>query len=118
EKKCGAKSLKMIYATGDKPTRNVPTSRSERSSFVLADGEIVALARWAMAVEDHYGCPMDMEWARDGETGEIFIVQARPETVQSQRGASAFRSYAIRDKGRQLAEGLAIGDAVVSGRTC
>jgi pyruvate,water dikinase len=118
EKKCGAKALKMIYASGETPTRNVPTSKAERAAFVLNDAEILTLARWAAAIEKHYGCPMDMEWARDGGTGEIFIVQARPETVQSRRGATTFRSYAITKKGKTLAEGLAVGDAVVSGQVC
>ncbi|MCG6116196.1 MAG: phosphoenolpyruvate synthase [Mesorhizobium sp.] len=118
EKKCGAKTLKMIYSTGKSSTRNVPTSKAERSAFVLDDEEILNLARWAVTIESHYGCPMDMEWAKDGETGELYIVQARPETVQSQRGETAFKSYAIRDKGRQLAEGLAIGDAAISGQVC
>jgi pyruvate,water dikinase len=118
EKKCGAKALKMIYGSGEKPTRNVPTSKAERAAFVLKDDEILTLGRWAAAIEKHYGCPMDMEWARDGETGEIFIVQARPETVQSMRGATTFRSYAITKKGKMLAEGLAVGDAVVSGQVC
>jgi pyruvate,water dikinase len=117
-KKLGEKTQKMVYAAGDKPTRNVPTSKAERVAFVLSDQEILTLARWASAIEAHYGCPMDMEWARDGETGEMFIVQARPETVQSQREDTAFRSYRITKKGRTLASGLAIGDAVVSGRVC
>ena len=87
EKKRGEKAIKMIYAEGEKPTRNVPTSKAERAAFVLADAEILELARWAVTIEEHYGCPMDMEWAKDGETGEMFIVQARPETVQSRAPA-------------------------------
>jgi len=118
EKKRGDKAKKLIYAAGDKPTRNVPTSRAERAAFVLADAEILTLARWAAAIEAHYGCPMDMEWARDGETGEIFIVQARPETVQSRRDAGSFKSYTISRKGRTLVTGLSIGDAVVAGHVC
>lgn len=118
EKKRGEKALKMIYAAGDKPTRNVPTSKAERASFVLSDQEILTLARWAASIEAHYGCPMDMEWARDGETGEIFIVQARPETVQSRRDDTAFKSYRITEKGKVLATGLAVGDAVIAGRVC
>jgi len=116
EKRRGAKAQKMIYDTrGDQPTRNVPTSRAERAAFVLSDEEIVTLARWACVIEDHYGMPMDMEWARDGEDGEVFIVQARPETVQSRRDAGAIKTYAIRNKGRKLVTGLSIGDAIVSG---
>ena len=118
EKKRGEKTIKMIYAAGDKPTRNVPTSKAERAAFVLNDEEILTLARWAAAIEAHYGCPMDMEWAKDGETAEMFIVQARPETVQSRREASTFKSYKITEKGRTLATGLSIGDAVVAGRIC
>ncbi|HZD26466.1 MAG TPA: phosphoenolpyruvate synthase, partial [Alphaproteobacteria bacterium] len=119
EKTRGEKARKMIYAgDGAARTRNVPTSRAEREAFVLDDGEILRLARWACAIERHYGQPMDMEWAKDGLTGELFIVQARPETVQSRREASAFRSYRITDKGRRLVSGLAVGDAVVAGRVC
>ncbi|PZU86259.1 MAG: phosphoenolpyruvate synthase [Shinella sp.] len=118
EKKKGAKAIKMIYATGEKPTRNVPTSKAERASYVLSDPEILDLARWAVIIETHYGCPMDMEWARDGKTGEMFIVQARPETVQARRGAGVFKSYSINNKGKVLAKGLSIGDAVASGQVC
>ena len=119
EKKLGEKAQKMIYAQdGDRPTRNVPTSKAERAAFVLNDQDILTLARWACVIEDHYGRPMDMEWAKDGETGELFIVQARPETVQSRKEASAFKSYRIKSKGRKLVSGLSIGDAVVAGRVC
>ena len=119
EKKLGEKSRKMIYTSdADRPTRNVPTSRAERTAFVLSDPDILALARWASSIEDHYGRPMDMEWAKDGETGELFIVQARPETVQSRREASAFKTYRIKSMGRKLASGLSIGEAVVAGRAC
>ena len=119
EKKLGEKAQKMIYAQdGDRPTRNVPTSKAERSAFVLNDQDILKLARWACVIEDHYACPMDMEWAKDGETGELFIVQARPETVQSRKEATAFKSYRIKSKGRKLVTGLSIGDAIVAGRAC
>lgn len=118
EKKKGAKDIKMIYAVGDKPTRNVPTSKAERAAWVLSDPEIVELARWAATIEKHYGCPMDMEWARDGKTGEMYIVQARPETVQARRDVGVFKSYAIQNKGKVLTEGLSIGDAVASGQVC
>ena len=119
EKKLGDKAKKMIYAQdGDHPTRNVPTSKAERATFVLSDQDILALGHWACVIEDHYGYPMDMEWAKDGESGELFILQARPETVQSRKEAGAFRSYRIKSKGRKLASGLSIGDAVVSGRAC
>ncbi|MCB1502011.1 MAG: phosphoenolpyruvate synthase [Bauldia sp.] len=119
EKRRGDKAIKMIYATGgDGPTKNVPTSRAEREAFVLSDDEILTLGRWACTIEDHYGCPMDMEWAKDGETGEMFIVQARPETVQSRRATGEFRRYIISEKGRKLVTGLAIGDAVIAAPVC
>jgi pyruvate,water dikinase len=117
-KKQGGKEQKLIYSAGEKPTRNVPTSKAERMAFVLEDSEILTLAKWATAIEAHYGCPMDMEWAKDGETGEIFIVQARPETVQSRRHTAAFKSYRIIKAGRKLLNGLAVGDAAVAGRVC
>ncbi len=117
EKRLGAKAIKMIYArTSDESrTRNVPTSKVEQSSFVLSDAEILKLARWAKAIEVHYGRAMDMEWARDGETGELWIVQARPETVQSQRRRGLFKTYSLKEKGRKVLTGLAVGDAIVSG---
>lgn len=118
EKKLGAKAQKMIYAFGEKSTHNVPTSKLERASFVLSDPEILQLARWAVAIEEHYGRPMDMEWAKDGPHGDIFIVQARPETVQSRRDANAFHSFRIKSKGDLLVTGLSIGDSVVAGRVC
>ena len=91
EKKLGEKAKKMIYAQdGDHPTRNVPTSKAERATFVLSDQDILALGRWACVIEDHYGYPMDMEWAKDGESGELFILQARPETVQSRKRGGRF----------------------------
>ncbi|AXS42725.1 phosphoenolpyruvate synthase [Breoghania sp. L-A4] len=118
ERRSGAKAQKMIYAQGAAPTRTVPTSKAERAALVLGDDDILTLARWAVSIEAHYGCPMDIEWARDGDTGELFIVQARPETVQSRRDMSSLRSYEIRSRGRVLVTGLSIGDAVVAGRVC
>ncbi len=118
EKKRGAKDIKMIYGTGETPTRNVPTSKAERVAYVLSDREILTLAEWATTIEAHYGCPMDMEWARDGKTGAMYIVQARPETVQARRGAGVFKTYEIRNKGKALASGLSIGDAVATGQVC
>ncbi|MGB8818868.1 MAG: phosphoenolpyruvate synthase [Rhizobiaceae bacterium] len=118
EKKLGAKTQKMIYATGDSPTQNVPTSKAERAAFVLGNAEILLLARWAVTIEQHYGMPMDMEWGKDGKSGEIFMLQARPETVQSRHEASQFKSYTIKNKGKLLLSGLGIGDAVIAGKVC
>jgi len=119
EKKLGAKEKKMVYASGEGgPTRNVPTSKAERSAFVLSDAEILDLARQAVTIEKHYGQPMDMEWAKDGESGLLYIVQARPETVQSRIGAGAFRTYSVKRGGRALLSGLSVGSAVATGRVC
>ena len=115
----GAKARKLVYARGhERPTRLVPTSRRERAAWVLDEAAILQLARWAVAIEAHYGQPMDMEWARDGATGEIFIVQARPETVEARRQAAAFQTYRLTRKGKRLLSGLAIGDAVAMGAAC
>ena len=119
EKRLGGKALKMIYATeGERPTRTVSTSKAERAAYVLSDEDILTLGRWACVIENHYGCPMDIEWAKDGESGKLFIVQARPETVQSRKEAGEYCTYRIKSKGRVLVTGLSIGEAVVAGRVC
>ncbi|SNS53333.1 phosphoenolpyruvate synthase [Tropicimonas sediminicola] len=121
EKRRGKKEKKMVYARGphgETTTRNVPTSRDERRRLVLSDAEILDLARMACTIEDHYACPMDMEWARDGEGGPLYIVQARPETVQSQAEKGAIRSYGIGNKGKLLLTGLSVGSAVATGHVC
>ena len=119
EKKLGSKVQKMIYAGavgGD--TKNVPTSKAERLQFVLTDEEIIELSRQACTIEDHYGQAMDMEWAKDGITGELFIVQARPETVQSRSDQGTLKSYTVRSAGEKLLTGLSVGSAAVTGRVC
>ncbi|MFJ5860216.1 phosphoenolpyruvate synthase [Pseudarthrobacter sp. NPDC092439] len=119
ERHVGAKERKMVYSHGgDARTQMVETTAHERRSLVLSDPEVVLLARWAAAVEDHYGRPMDMEWAKDGITGELFMVQARPETVQAQRTGSTFRTYRLRQQGRLLTSGAAIGDSIARGPAC
>jgi pyruvate,water dikinase len=118
EKRAGAKERKLVYGARGKATRGIITSPRERRSFVLSDAEILTLARWAIAIERHYGRPMDMEWAKDGETGKLFIVQARPETVESRRLAGALKSYSLKSKGKVLVRGLAIGSAIATGKVC
>jgi pyruvate,water dikinase len=117
EKSLGAKEIKMIHDRDGTP-RNVPTSRAERAQYVLSDAEILTLARQACVIEDHYGCPMDMEWARDGKTGTLYIVQARPETVQSRAEVGSLKSYTVAGTGRTLVTGLSVGNAAVAGRVC
>lgn len=118
EKKRGGKEIKMIWGADGTATRNVATTPEERAAFVLSDAEIIELARWACEIEAHYGRPMDMEWAKDGETGEMFVVQARPETVQSQKRTGVLRSYRLRSKGKLLVKGLSVGEAVATGPVC
>ncbi|MDQ0144241.1 pyruvate,water dikinase [Pseudarthrobacter niigatensis] len=119
EREIGAKERKMVYSQGgDARTRMVDTTEREQRSLVLNDTEVVLLARWAVAVEDHYGRAMDMEWAKDGVTGELFMVQARPETVQARRSTSSFRTYHLAKPGRVLVTGAAIGDSIAKGRAC
>ncbi len=112
----GAKQAKVVYAgTGDQTTRTVRTSDHERRCYVLSEDEVVQLAGWAVAIEEHYGRAMDIEWAKDGESGELFVVQARPETVHAQRGA-ALKTYRLQQRGDVLVAGLAVGDAIAAGR--
>jgi len=119
EKNLGAKERKMIYAAGGSArTRTVDTSDRERRSFVLTDADIVKLGRWAVIVERHYGRPMDMEWAKDGQSGELFMVQARPETVQSQASSTVFTVSHLIESGPLLISGIAIGDKIASGQAC
>ena len=113
----GSKEKKIIYAVGGShATKTVETSAAERDRLVLSDDEILTLARWAVLIEKHYGTPMDMEWAKDGESGELFCVQARPETVHSQKQAKAFKTLRLEEQGELLATGAAIGEAIASGR--
>jgi pyruvate,water dikinase len=115
-RRLGGKARKLVYgASRAHPTRLVATPAGERRRYVLTDDEVLELARWAVAIEEHYGRPMDMEWAKDGVTGELVIVQARPETVQSRREPGALKTYVLRRKGRRLLAGLSIGDAVATG---
>jgi pyruvate,water dikinase len=116
-KKLGTKEKKMICSRGaGHPTRNVETSSKERHSFVLTNDEILQLARWAAVIEQHYGQPMDMEWAKNGEDGELFIVQARPETVQSRKQAGVLKTYTLKQQSEVLLTGLAIGEAIAAGK--
>ncbi|KVK78011.1 phosphoenolpyruvate synthase [Burkholderia ubonensis] len=118
-KTLGEKAHKLIYAhDGGAPIRNVPTSKAERAAFVLSDPEILMLARWACLIEAHYGQPMDIEWARDGASGELFVVQARPETVQSRREASAVKTWRLGRTGARILSGVSVGEAIAAGSVC
>jgi pyruvate,water dikinase len=113
----GQKESKVVYSAGSQ-TETVATTLEEQRALVLDDGEILQLARWAAMIEDHYGLPMDMEWAKDGETGDLFIVQARPETVQSGREAASVKTYSLKTSGTVLTSGLSVGDAIATGPAC
>ena len=113
EKKLGSKEKRLIYGpTGTKQTK---VSVEDKEKFVINDDEILTLAHWACIIEDHYKKPMDIEWAKDGQTGELFIVQARPETVHSQKKAAVMETYVLEEKGKLLAEGEAVGSKIGQG---
>lgn len=117
QKKLGGKEKKLVYARrSGQTTRNIATSASERSRFVLSDEEIVQLARWAVVIERHYGHAMDIEWAKDGNNNELYILQARPETVYSGKSSSTLKTYSLQQKSRVLLNGLAIGEAIGKGK--
>ncbi|TVS19910.1 MAG: phosphoenolpyruvate synthase [Planctomycetaceae bacterium] len=119
EKSLGDKEKTMVYATGgNKTVKNIDTPKKKRRQFVLTDDEILQLARWAVVIERHYDQAMDMEWAKDGESGELFIVQARPETVQSRKEAASLKSFSLKQRGQRLVSGLAIGQAIAIGKVC
>lgn len=123
QKTLGDKALRMIYDDGgNRMTRNIPVSDEDRSRFALSDDDILVLARWAVIIEDHYSnhrgsfSPMDMEWAKDGKTGELFIVQARPETVQSQKSADYLETFKLTGTGEVRITGRAVGERIGQGK--
>ncbi|HEX7930480.1 MAG TPA: phosphoenolpyruvate synthase, partial [Sphingomicrobium sp.] len=118
EKVRGAKSQKLVYGLDGSGTVLLETSEAERERFVLSDDEALQLARWGAAIEAHYGRPMDIEWAKDGLSNEMFIVQARPETVHAAKSGTSFEIYKLQGKGERLIDGVAIGSAIVSGKAC
>lgn len=122
DKTLGDKSTKIIYAKGEKnPVKKIDTPQQERKQFCLTDKEVFQLAKWSMDVEDHYSkksgrwTPMDLEWAKDGQTGELYIVQARPETVQSRKNRNIVEEYQLLQKGKVLATGKSVGNKIAQG---
>ena len=118
----GSKEYKLIYDIGgSKMVKNVPVSLEDRSRFAITDEEILALARWGCLIEDHYTakkgrpCPMDIEWAKDGQTGDLFIVQARPETVQSGKDPDVLETYHLKQRGPILIQGRSVGEKIGQG---
>ncbi|MFO7823323.1 MAG: phosphoenolpyruvate synthase, partial [Cyclobacterium sp.] len=118
-RKLGEKENKMVYAVGsEKPIINVTTSPSERSVFCLSDQDVQTLAEWSFSIEKHYQMAMDIEWAKDGLSGELFIVQARPETVHGKRDAVSIKEYTLKTKATPICKGKAVGRSIASGRAC
>lgn len=117
QKKLGEKEKTMVYARagGEATTLNEETPADKRREYVLPDEEVLQLARWALVIEDHYGKPMDIEWAKDGESGELYLIQARPETVQSRKSPYEVTEYQMTAKEEPLVSGSAIGAKVATG---
>ena len=119
----GSKKIRMIYASGGgrETTRNVPTANADRMRFCINDDEVLTLAEYAIKVEKHYSAkagkarPMDMEWAKDGDDGQLYMVQARPETVVSQRRGNMLETYSLKGSGALLASGRSVGEKIVTG---
>ena len=123
QKTVGSKEFKLIYDTGGgKMVKNVPVAPADRAKLALTDDEVLELARWGCIVEDHYSAkrgtpaPMDLEWAKDGNTGELFIVQARPETVQSRKNLDVLEFYQLGQRSKVLATGRSVGEKIATGR--
>ncbi|MFC1686983.1 phosphoenolpyruvate synthase [Patescibacteria group bacterium] len=121
-KSLGTKRIKMIYASGKNPTKNIPVPKANRFKYSITDNEVYKLAKWAVIIENHYSKeakkfkPMDMEWAKDGVSGQLFIVQARPETVVSQRNKNELEHYSLLKKGKVLVSGSPVGTKIGVGR--
>jgi pyruvate, water dikinase len=121
-RKLGTKEVRLVYdADGPRRVRDVAVPAEERARFSLSDDDVLTLAAWALRIEEHYSrkhlqdTPMDIEWAKDGITGELFVVQARPETVHSQRKGPTLRLYRLREEGQVRVRGLAVGEAIAAG---
>jgi len=122
-KQLGTKEYKMVYDLGgSKMVKNTPVPVGERNRFSISDDDILQLAKWACIIEDHYSkkrggfVPMDMEWAKDGKSGELFIVQARPETVQSQKQLDVIETYHLKERSPVLITGRSVGEKIAFGK--
>ncbi|MGD0742651.1 MAG: phosphoenolpyruvate synthase [Acidimicrobiales bacterium] len=113
----GDKAIKMIFVEGETrvTTRNIPTPKADRERFCLTDEDVLELAQYAIAIEKHYNRPMDMEWAKDGIDGLLYLVQARPETVASQRKATSLETYVLDGTGEILTTGRSVGEKIATG---
>jgi pyruvate, water dikinase len=119
DRRLGAKEHKMIYSENREfPLVNVETTPAERGEFSLSDDDVQTLGAWCLHIEKHYAMPMDVEWARDGLSNELFIVQARPETVHRRKQELVVKEYHLRTSAKPLCKGKAVGRAIISGRAC
>ena len=116
EKRLGTKTQKLVYEASGHGTKQANVTHDDRARFVLNDDEILQLAKWACLIEEHYGKPMDIEWAKDGLTGELFILQARPETVHSRKGEAVLTSYVLEEQGKLLVTGESVGTKIGQGK--
>ena len=124
KKELGTKKAKMIYGTAKEknPTKIIKTTVDEQNKFILSNEEILKLADWAVRVERHYSKkageprPMDIEWAKDGKTGQLFFVQARPETIHRAQEKNIFTEYHLQGKGKVITKGIAIGEKIGQGK--
>jgi pyruvate,water dikinase len=120
-RKKGAKEHTMVFddtGTSGKPVKNIDTPLHKRSTWILSDAEIMQLAKWSLEIEKHYKCAMDIEWGKDGLNNKIYILQARPETVHSKKEHGKFFTYKLKEKGKLLCTGKAVGKKIISGRAC
>lgn len=130
EKQLGSKLQKMVYSSSllsseglshsenfvaTESTQTIATDQTEQRSYVLTDHEVLILARWAVIIECHYGCPMDMEWAKDSRSQQLYLVQARPETVESLKDSAVLVNYTLKEKSTLLLEGASVGSAIATG---
>ncbi len=118
EKKLGSKHKKLVYMRHGSGAEQKKTKLGEQRQYALTDDEILTLAKWACIIEEHYGQPMDIEWAKDGLTGELFIVQARPETVHSRKDLAILRTYVLEQRGKLLLRGEPVGTKIGQGGVC
>jgi pyruvate,water dikinase len=118
EKKLGLKDKKLVYMRHGSGAEQKEVKVEEQRQFALNDDEILVLAKWACIIEEHYGLPMDIEWAKDGVSGELFVVQARPETVHSQVDLASLRTYVLEKKGKLLLRGEPVGTKIGQGEVC
>lgn len=119
---CGRKEFTMLYvensqnASAEKTIVNIDTPPAQQQAFSLSNSEVIQLAQWCHNIEQHYGKPMDIEWAKDGLTHKLYIVQARPETVHGKRKKQVQEVFTLQQKGKRLAQGIALGDKIASGK--